>query len=207
MTDMFSDTVLDKARGYFKGGKVTAISASDGPRVFEVQGTAARPYRVQTDADIAANRMTWATCTCKHGAHSGGVVSQIRRCSHVAAALMWIRYQSIDNGHDIPEDGATNQPEDAMTTLDLSETYIGLGTSVTLEDGQTYTVTARHLQGQIEIADHSTGRRVYRRVPVSEIVAIDDDRVRVNDTYDYASSASRQHFIETGEYLKVGEAL
>jgi uncharacterized Zn finger protein len=77
----FSPAVLAKAEQYLAQGKVEDL----GHGVWQVQGSAQRPYRVLTDADPATGRAHWIQCDCRHGVEAGGGRAV---CSHAAAVIM-----------------------------------------------------------------------------------------------------------------------
>lgn len=96
----FSPEVITKAERYLDEDRVRAA----GNDVFLVQGSARQPYRVQTDANPVTRQVTWALCSCPHGANNGG--PKLPKCSHVVAVLIVIR-----DGLEIPKKGvAWGQP-------------------------------------------------------------------------------------------------
>lgn len=82
----FSDDVISKAKGFVRRKVVTPDPEVAG--VYFVQGSAKKPYRVQTDASLRRGKVTWASCTCPHGRN---LSTGTARCSHVVAVLMVIR--------------------------------------------------------------------------------------------------------------------
>lgn len=80
----YSPEVISKARTLLDTDKV--IRDRSAPNVFWVQGSASRPYRVQTDA--TRERARWINCTCPHGMNLGAGQA---RCSHAVAVLIAIR--------------------------------------------------------------------------------------------------------------------
>ena len=76
----FSDAVLAKA------DKLWVEPDPVHPRVLRVQASDPdHPHRVQLITD-GQGRVDYATCTCPSGMNRGADT----RCSHVAAALMWL---------------------------------------------------------------------------------------------------------------------
>lgn len=75
-----SDAVRAKARSYVEEGRVTEL----GPGAWSVQGTAERPYIIQTDGRPGRRYLTHIVCTCDHGRHTSGRA----RCSHAAAVAL-----------------------------------------------------------------------------------------------------------------------
>ena len=82
----FSPEVIDKAEGYLRDGRIHRDADVHG--LYWVQGSARRPYRVQTDASAARGTATWISCSCPHGVNVGAGACT---CSHAVAVLLAIR--------------------------------------------------------------------------------------------------------------------
>lgn len=55
------------------------------PNIWWVDATPEKRYRVQCDWDPESKHLSWITCTCPHGLHSG---VDDQKCYHIAAVLI-----------------------------------------------------------------------------------------------------------------------
>jgi len=84
MTWEFSPAVISK-------GKTLPVDETQFVNVYWVQSSSGdKSYRVQTDFNPKTRKVTWASCTCRHGMNRGGRA----RCAHVVAVLLRLKESS-----------------------------------------------------------------------------------------------------------------
>jgi hypothetical protein len=76
-------------------------------------GSAAKRYRVSSDWSETTQTLTWVTCTCPHGANTGGGTS---RCYHAAAALMLLRDAKLAAEHEVVTDDTPHGDDGRLCT-------------------------------------------------------------------------------------------